>query len=138
MIGGDEPTSTFIDTTVTDARTTSSLIGGAGLALLGTTCCALPIALVALGMGGAVASMMSIAPWLVTLSQYKLVTFTATGLVIGYCWWRVRSVQQCEVGEQTRLRRQKVVLWATTAIFFISIFAAYALYPIARYIGQGS
>ena len=66
---------------MTDARTTSSLMGGAGLALLGTTCCALPIALVVLGMGGAVASMVSVAPWLVTLSEYKLVTFTATGLV---------------------------------------------------------
>jgi len=121
---------------MTDAKTTSSLIGGAGLALLGTTCCALPIALVVLGMGGAVASMVSVAPWLVTLSEYKLVTFAATGLVIGYSWWRVRSVQQCDVGERARLRRQKVVLWATTIVFFISVFAAYALYPIARYLEQ--
>ena len=71
---------------MTDGKTTTSLIGGAGLALLGSTCCALPIALVALGMGGAVASMMSVAPWLITLSEYKLVTFTATGLIVGYSW----------------------------------------------------
>ncbi len=123
---------------MTDARTTSSLMGGAGLALLGTTCCALPIALVVLGMGGAVASMVSVAPWLVTLSEYKLVTFIGTGLVIGYSWWRVRSVQRCDVGERTRLRRQKVVLWATTSIFFMSIFAAYGLYPLVRYLDQVS
>ena len=119
---------------MTDGKTTTSLIGGAGLALLGSTCCALPIALVALGMGGAVASMMSVAPWLITLSEYKLVTFTATGLIVGYSWWRVSSVQECDVAERTRLRGQKVVLWATTAVFFISIFAAYALYPLASYL----
>ncbi len=123
---------------MTDARTTGGLISGAGLALLGTTCCALPIALVALGMGGAVASMMSVAPWLITLSEYKLATFTVTGLVIGYSWWRVRLVQECEVGERARLRRQKFILWATTIIFVISIFAAYALYPLARYLEQVS
>lgn len=123
---------------MTDGKTTTSIIGGAGLALLGTTCCALPIALVALGMGGAVASMMSVAPWLVTLSQYKLATFTVTGLVISYSWWRIRSFRECEVGERARLRRQKFILWATSIIFVISIFAAYALYPLVRYLEQVS
>ncbi len=123
---------------MTDGRTTTSLIGGAGLALLGGTCCALPITLVVLGMGGAVASMMSVARWLGTLAQYKLLMFTATGLVIGYTWWRIRSVEQCALGEGPRLRGRKVVLWATTVVFFISVFAAYALYPIARYLDQVS
>ena len=123
---------------MTDARTTSSLIGGAGLALLGTTCCALPIALVALGLGGAVASVMSVAPWLVALSEYQLATFTATGLVVGYSWWRVCRIQQCEIGEQKRLCRQKALLWATTAIFLISIFTAYALYPLVRFLERVS
>jgi hypothetical protein len=102
------------------------------------TCCALPITLVALGMGGAVASMMSVAPWLITLSKYKLLTFAATGLVIAYSWWRVCSVQRCEIGDQIRLQRQKTILWATTAVFVISISAAYALYPLARYLEQVS
>ena len=51
--------------------TNASLLGGFGLALIGTTCCALPILLVALGMGSAVAAMVSALPWLVTVSQYK-------------------------------------------------------------------
>jgi len=53
---------------VENIKTNSSLLGGFGLALLGTTCCALPIALVSLGMGGAVASMMSAVPMLAWLS----------------------------------------------------------------------
>ena len=35
-------------------KTDTSLFSGLGLALIGTTCCALPIALVTLGMGSAV------------------------------------------------------------------------------------
>lgn len=117
-----------------DAKITGSVIGSAGLALLGGTCCALPIALVTLGMGGAVASMLSVAPWLATLAQYKLVTFTLTAIIIAYSWWRVRAVRQCEIGDEPRLRLQQAVLWATTGVFLISIFAAYALYPITRYL----
>lgn len=45
-------------------------------------CCALPIALVALGLGGVVASLAGAAPWLVTLSQYKGWMFLASGALI--------------------------------------------------------
>src|SRR3546814_15049884 len=39
-----------------DLKTDSAVFSGFGLALLGTACCALPFTLVALGMGGVVAS----------------------------------------------------------------------------------
>ena len=68
-----------------------------GLSLLGTTCCALPIALVALGAGGAVASLASAAPWLAALSAYKGATFSITGLSLAYAWWRLRRVSQCDL-----------------------------------------
>ncbi len=104
------------------------------MALLGATCCALPIALVILGMGSAVASMVSAMPWLTTFSEYKIVTFGLTAIVVTYSWWRVRSVEQCSVADAKKLRIQRVVLWAITAVFLMSVFAAYALYPLALWL----
>ena len=107
-----------------------SVLSALGLSLLGTTCCALPIVLVALGAGGALASMASAAPWLMTLSEYKVATFSATGLVLGYAGWRVRSVSQCSVSDARRLRLQRVALWASSVIFAVSLFATYAALPL--------
>ncbi|HEX6495617.1 MAG TPA: hypothetical protein VF018_09050, partial [Acidobacteriaceae bacterium] len=42
-------------------------------------CCALPSVLVLLGMGTAVASLLSAAPWLVSLSRHKAWTFSISG-----------------------------------------------------------
>ncbi len=108
----------------------ASVFSALGLSLLGTTCCALPIALVALGAGAAVASLASAAPWLVTLSEYKAATFSATGLVLGYAWWRVRGVSQCDISDAKSLRVQRGVLWASSVIFAVSMFAAYAALPL--------
>ncbi len=108
----------------------ASVLSALGLSLLGTTCCALPIALVALGAGGSLASLVSAAPWLVTLSEYKAATFSATGLVLGYAWWRVRGVSQCDISDAKRLRVQRGVLWASSVIFAASTFAAYAALPL--------
>ncbi len=115
---------------ITDPKTLGSTITAAGLALLGSTCCALPIALVALGMGGVVASLISAMPWLTDLSEYKGITFTLTGLLLAYSWWRVRRVSQCDVSEGKRLRIQRIVLWTVTFVFVVSVFSAYALFPL--------
>ncbi len=109
-----------------DPKTTTNIIGGAGLALLGATCCALPIALVTLGMGSAVASLVSAMPWLTIFSEYKIVTFSFTTIIVTYSWWRIRRVDQCSVADAKKLRIQRVVLWAITAVFLASVFAAYA------------
>src|SRR6185436_11763142 len=46
-------------------------------------CCALPSLLVLLGLGATVASFLSAAPWLVTLSRHKVWVFTISGLLLG-------------------------------------------------------
>lgn len=56
-----------------------SLFGSLGTLL----CCALPSVLVLLGLGATVASLLSAAPWLVTLSRHKVSVFTLSGLLIG-------------------------------------------------------
>ena len=116
-----------------DTRTNSSILSGLGLALLGTTCCALPIVLVVLGAGGAMASLVSTLPWLATLSQYKAVVFGLTALAQGYAWWRLHRVTQCSLADARRLRWQRRVLWFASGMFAISVFAAYAAYPLVRW-----
>ena len=115
-------------------KTDTSIAGSAGLALLGTTCCALPILLVALGMGGTVASMVSALPWLATLSKYKFATFGLTALVLVYSWFRVWRASSCDLKAAQRLKMQRGILWASTAVFILAMFAAYALLPITLWL----
>lgn len=115
----------------------ASTLSALGLTLVGTTCCALPLTLVALGAGGAVASMASSLPWLIALSNYKGVTFSFTALSLGYAWWRLRQVSSCDIADAKRLQWQRWVLRAAVALFAFSLFAAYALLPIMMwYDGQ--
>jgi hypothetical protein len=49
-------------------------------------CCALPALFVALGMGAAVAGMVSAVPQLVWLSEHKLWVFSGSALMIAAAW----------------------------------------------------
>ena len=114
----------------------ASVFSAVGMTLLGTTCCALPITLVALGAGGAVASMASALPWLVALSEYKLATFGFTAAALGYSWWqvrRLRNASSCSILDAKRLRVQNWILRGATAIFAFSLFAAYGLLPLVMW-----
>ncbi len=120
-----------------DIKTDSAVFSGFGLALLGTTCCALPIALVTLGMGGVVASMVSALPWLAALSKYKAITFSLTAAVLAYSAWRLRQAGrggQCDIADGKRLRWQRRLLGLSVTLLVIAAFAAYALLPILRWI----
>ena len=55
-------------------------------------CCAIPITLVSLGLGATVATMVSSAPWIITLSQYKGWMFLLSGVLIGLSVWRNNSL----------------------------------------------
>ena len=121
------------------AKTNSSLLGGVSLALLSITCCALPIVLVSLGMGGAVASLVSALPWLVFLSEYKFFTFGITAAILGYCFWRLDRIKNdqadsCDIADSRRLQWQRVALWFSTVLLLFSMFAAYALLPITLWL----
>ena len=83
------------------------------------------------------ASMASSLPWLVALSKYKLATFSFTAVALGYSWWRVRRLGKsatCSIEDAKRLRLQSWVLRVTSAIFVVSIFSAYALFPIMMWL----
>ena len=104
-------------------------------------CCALPSVLVVLGMGTAVASLLSAAPWLVSLSRHKAWTFSIAGTLI-VCSFvmtyviapRLREGETCDAddpstcGEVSKLSR--VILWGSAFIWSGGFFVAYLLGPI--------
>lgn len=104
-------------------------------------CCAIPSVLVLLGMGTAVASVLSAAPWLVGFSRHKIWTFSIAGALIAASFVvtyivapRLREDQICNAddpttcGEVSRLSRY--VLWGSALIWSAGFFVAYLLGPI--------
>ena len=105
---------------------------------LGTLlCCALPSLLVLFGLGATVASALSAAPWLVSLSRHKNWTFLIAGALIASNFVYLRTVaarvqQQCAVGDDACARAARVsriVLWVSAAIYLVGFCTAYLLGP---------
>ena len=97
-------------------------------------CCALPILLVTLGMGGVVASMASNLPFLVTLSQYKAWMFLGSGLLLIISGWVLyRPNRTCpsdpELGRLCQISYKWNIrfYWVSIAIWMIGFFSAYIL-----------
>jgi mercuric ion transport protein len=110
-------------------------------------CCALPSVLVLLGMGTAVASLLSAAPWLVSLSRHKIWTFSIAGTLIAASFVmtyliapRLRAGQECAAddpttcGEVSKLSRS--LLWGSALIWTAGFFVAYLLGPILQHMDR--
>jgi mercuric ion transport protein len=104
-------------------------------------CCALPSVLVLLGMGTAVASLLSAAPWLVSLSRHKVWTFGFAGTLIAASFVmtyvvapRLRGADVCAADDPTTCGEvsslSRVVLWCSALIWSGGFFVAYLLGPI--------
>lgn len=104
-------------------------------------CCALPSVLVLLGMGTAVASLLSAAPWLVNLSRHKIWTFSIAGTLIAASFVttyvvapRLRLGENCDADDPTTCgevsRVSRFVLWGSALIWTCGFFVAYLLGPI--------
>jgi mercuric ion transport protein len=104
-------------------------------------CCALPSVLVLLGLGTTVASLLSAAPWLVSLSRHKAWTFSIAGTLIAASFAmtyvlapRLRQGEACGAddpttcGEVSKLSR--VFLWGSALTWGGGFFVAYLLGPI--------
>jgi mercuric ion transport protein len=104
-------------------------------------CCALPSVFVLLGLGTTVASLLSAAPWLVSLSRHKVWTFSIAGTLIVASFAmtyliapRLRRGEICEAddpttcGEVSKLSR--IVLWSSALIWCGGFFVAYLVGPI--------
>ena len=105
-------------------------------------CCALPSLLVLFGLGATVASTLSAAPWLVTMSHHKHWVFAAAGLLITgnfvYIYALAPKLQvrsgACDPKDpaacQTASRFSRIVLWCSAGLYMIGCFTAYLLGPI--------
>jgi mercuric ion transport protein len=104
-------------------------------------CCALPSVLVLLGMGTTVASLLSAAPWLVSLSRHKIWTFSIAGVLIAMSFVmtyaiapRLRKGEVCDADNPTTCaevsRISQVILWGSAVIWSCGFFVAYLLGPI--------
>ena len=96
-------------------------------------CCALPALLVTLGMGAALAGLVSALPQLVWLSEHKALTFGVAGLMLlgaGAMLWHARNApcpaDPAQARACTRLRRisNGIYLFAV-AMFAIGVFFAF-------------
>ena len=103
-------------------------------------CCALPIALVTLGLGSAVAALTSNLPVLITLSQHKIWVFAISGLLLVAAWWVSSRNRQCPVDPALRTACERAARWNRrmlvlgTAIWSIGFIAAYLALPIVRWL----
>jgi mercuric ion transport protein len=106
-------------------------------------CCALPSVLVLLGMGTAVASLLSAAPWLVSLSRHKIWTFSIAGTLIAASFVvtyvvapRLQAGETCEADDPSTCREvsnaSRFVLWGSALIWSCGFFVAYLLGPILQ------
>jgi hypothetical protein len=105
-------------------------------------CCALPSLLVLFGLGATVASVLSEAPWLVTLSHHKNWVFIIAGALISsnlvYIYAIAPKLQarngSCDPNDPTACltasRFSRVVLWCSAALYAVGCFTAYLLGPI--------
>ena len=110
-------------------------------------CCALPSILVLLGMGTTVASLLSAAPWLVSLSRHKIWIFSIAGTLIALSFVmtyvvapRLQDGDACAAddpttcGEVSKLSR--VLLWGSALIWSGGFFVAYLLGPILEHMDR--
>lgn len=89
-------------------------------------CCALPALLVSLGLGAALAGLVSAVPALVWISEYKLPLFLLAGTLLagaGVLQWRLRFAP-CPLDPQLRqaclrTRRWSRWVWAASVLLFV-------------------
>lgn len=100
-------------------------------------CCALPITLVALGMGATVVALTSSFPLLITLSQYKIWIFLISGTLLAVSGWiMVRPGQSCPTDPELGRLCNRVQVWnrrvyrASVVIWGSGFFAAYLALPL--------
>lgn len=103
-------------------------------------CCALPALLVTLGMGAALAGLVSTVPFLVTLSEHKGIVFGGAGVLISFSavlqWIRRNApcpVDPAEAKACMRLRKLSIFITGFSVVIYVTgIFFAF-IAPVVFY-----
>ena len=98
-------------------------------------CCALPMTVATIAGGAALSSLVSLFPFLVTLSQYKNIIFIFSGSMIalnGYLSLKPVQETACdeesgEVGCEVASKYNRKMFYVSLGIFSVGIFTAYLL-----------
>lgn len=105
-------------------------------------CCVIPIVLVLLGFGAAVASLYGNLPLLTFLGLHKEWTFAGTAaIMLAAAWALYRPGRACPADPELARacesadRWNRRLLWGALAIWLTGLFAAYALLPLAQWLG---
>ncbi|MEE8060075.1 MAG: hypothetical protein V3T17_19920 [Pseudomonadales bacterium] len=105
-------------------------------------CCALPILLVSLGFGVAVASLTHSWPILITLAEYELWMFTVSAVLLGttawVLWFRIPQCPSDPVLAErcTQARKwSRGIFFAATIMWMVGFISAFLLLPIRNFIG---
>lgn len=96
-------------------------------------CCALPALLVTLGAGAALAGLLISAPWIISISEYKLLVFIIAGILLvitGIMRYMSRNspcpIDPVEAIACKRLRNiSKYIYWISVFIYIIGFFFAF-------------
>jgi hypothetical protein len=107
-------------------------------------CCALPIVLVTLGFGAAVAVTTSAFPFLITLSQHKAWVFVFSGFILGVSGWPLyRPGRHCPSDPELKelcdraLVLNRRIYWASVVVWSVGFFAAYLALPLRIWLENG-
>lgn len=107
------------------------------LSLSTLICCVLPIIFVSLGLGVAIVALITYAPFLVTLSQYKLSIFIGSALLLVFTAWLLwRSSRTCPADRRLAIlctfltRWNKRIFWASVVIWTIGFVVTYVIIPL--------
>lgn len=104
-------------------------------------CCALPVILVTLGLGSAVAAVTGSLPWLIILSRHKEWVFAGSALMLALAGWALfRPGRACPIDPQTgelcdRAQRwNRLIFGLSVMIWVIGFSFAWLALPIRRWL----
>lgn len=106
-------------------------------------CCVIPIVLVSLGMGAAVAALYGSMPFLTFLGMHKAWVFVLTAAILVLAAWALFRpgracpadpvlAEACATAHKWNVR----LFWASVVVWSIGFFAAYLLLPLAKLLAQ--
>ena len=98
-------------------------------------CCALPVLLVSLGMGGVFVSLTSAIPQIHFIGEYKLIIFIITAFLLagGFFLTRPARVVECPIDEDQKDVCQavkpwpRIILYISTGFYVLGLIFAYVL-----------
>lgn len=105
-------------------------------------CCVIPVVLVSLGMGAAVAALYSNLPFLTFLGLHKEWVFVITALILALAAWVLyrpgracpadpELAKACASAHKWNIR----LFWISVLVWCVGFFAAYLLLPVTEWLG---